>query len=157
MPPRTTPRAFVYRHAKTLTPFLSTLHLVPSALAVGERETALGTPPYGTHRAHLHTGHTHTHTHRFPMRPEITWTSRSHSFGSTFGRTNPKHPPPDHPGGAGSCTITRKPTGCTKVPLFSFFFVCFVPLAYHTHTPYGLGHFEFCVFSRSLFRVNGAT
>ena len=41
---------------RTLTPFLSALRLVPSALAVGERETALGSPPFG------HTARTYKHT-----------------------------------------------------------------------------------------------
>ena len=54
--PSTTPRAFVYRHAKTLTPFLSVLHLVPSDLAVGERGTAPGSQTSGT------TAHTYTNT-----------------------------------------------------------------------------------------------
>ena len=40
--------------------FLSALHLVPSALAVGERETALGSPCLGTPRS------PHTHTPLFP-------------------------------------------------------------------------------------------
>ena len=65
----------------------------------GVIETALGSPPFG------HTAHTYTHTHRFPMRPGITWTFRSHYLGFPFGRPDPKYPQPDHPGGAGSSTI----------------------------------------------------
>ena len=57
----------------------------------------------------------------------VTWTSHSPSFGFPFGRPNPKYTPPDHPGGAGSKPIGRKPITCTKAPFFPFFFVCFVP------------------------------
>ena len=46
----------MYRYVKTLTPFLSALHLVPSALAVWERETALVSTPFGhTARTCIHT------------------------------------------------------------------------------------------------------
>ena len=82
----------------------------------------------------MDTQRTPTPTHRFPMLPGITWTSRSPSLGFTFGRPNPKYPPPDHPDGAGSKTIGRKPIACREVPFFQFFFVRFVPPTYHTHT-----------------------
>ena len=75
------------------------------------------------------TAHTYTHTHTPSiMRQGITWTSSSHSFGFCFpfGRPNPKYPPPDHPGGAGSKTIGRNPITHTKVSFAPFFFVCFV-------------------------------
>ena len=47
--------------------FLSALHLVPSALAVGERETALGSPCLGTPRS------PHTYT---PLFPRCTFSSQ---------------------------------------------------------------------------------
>ena len=53
-----------------------------SALAVGERETALGSPPCG-HRAH-----TYTHT-PFSQRPGITWTSPSLFPGFSLWPPNP--------------------------------------------------------------------
>ena len=62
-----------------------------------------------------------------PTPQGITWMSRSPSFGFPFGRANPKYLPPDHPGGAGSCTIGRTPIECTKALRFPFFFVCSVP------------------------------
>ena len=70
--------------------------------------------------------HLHTHT-PFSQRPGITWTSCSPFPGFPFGRPNPKYPPPDHPGGAGSKTIDRNPITCTKVLLSPFFFGCSVP------------------------------
>ena len=82
----------------------------------------------------LDTQRTPTPTHRFPMRPGITWTSRSPSFGSPFGRPNPKYPPPDHPDGAGSKPIGRKPITGTEVLFSPFFCVRFVPPTYLTHT-----------------------
>ena len=124
-----------------------------SALAVGERETALGSPPCG-HRAH-----TYTHT-PFSQRPGITWTFPLPFPVFPFGRPNPKYPPPDHPGGAGSKPIGRKPITHTKAPFSQFLFVCFVPTTHRTHTcnrfPFHSGyhdcpvltvHLPCCVFS----------
>ena len=74
-----------------------------------ETETALRSQPCG-HRAQ-----TYTHI-PFSLRPGITWTSSSPSFGFHFGRPNPKDPTPDHPGGAGSKPIGRKSITCTKAP-----------------------------------------
>ena len=72
---------------------------------MGERETALGSPPCG-HRAHTHT-HTHTHT-VFPAPRNHLDVPFSLSRFSPLA-TEPQDPPPDHPGGAGSKTIGRKP------------------------------------------------
>ena len=83
-------------------------------------ETALGSPPCG-HRAH-----TYTHTPLFP-RPGITWTLLLSFPVFPFGHPNPKYPPPDHPGGAGSKTIGRKPITHTKLSHFPSFYVCCVP------------------------------
>ena len=94
---------------------------------MGERETALGSPPCG-HRAH-----TYTHIPLFP-RPGITWTFPLSSPVFPFGQPNPKYPPPDHPGGAGSKTIGRKPITHTKLLPFPFFCVCCVPPTHRTHT-----------------------
>ena len=79
------------------------------------------------------TEHTPTHT-PFSQRQGITWTFPSLFSGFPFGRPNPKYPPPDHPGGAGSKTIGRNPIIHTKVPFHPFLFVRFVPPTYHTHT-----------------------
>ena len=133
-----------------------------SALAVVERETALGSPPCG-HRAH-----THTHTHRFPSAQESP--GRSLSLFPVFPlATEPQYPPPDHPGGAGSETIGRNPITHTKPLLSPFFCVCCVPPTHHTHTcirfpfhscyrdcPVPIVHFLCCVFSNSHFRIHGA-
>ena len=79
-----------------------------SALAVGERETALVSPPCG-HRAH-----TYTHT-LFSQRPGTTWTPPSLFPGFSLWSLEPQYSPPDHPDGAGSKTIGRKPITHTKV------------------------------------------
>ena len=120
-----TPRTSVL----SVNPLASSFSSSPStsALAVGERETALGSPPCG------HKVHTYTHT-PFPQRPGITWTSLSPFPGFPFGRLNPKYPPPDHPGGASSKPIGRKPITHTKVLFSPFFVVSCVPLTHHAHT-----------------------
>ena len=132
-----------------------------SALAVGERETALGSPPCG-HRAH-----TYTHT-PFPQRPGITWTSPLTYPVFSLWSPEPQYPPPDHPDGAGSETIGRKPITHTKVLLFPSFYVCCVPPTYDTHTcirlPLLLSRLpcslitclRVCVFSIALSRKHGA-
>ena len=79
-----------------------------------------------------HSAHLHTHL-VFPA-------SGNHldvpfpSFRFPFRSPEPQYPPPDHPGGAGSKTIGRKPITHTK-PLRSLsFYVCCVPPTYDTHT-----------------------
>ena len=125
------------------------------------RETALGSPPCG-HRAH-----TYTHT-PFPQRPGTTWTSPSLFLGSSLWSLEPQYPPPDHPGGAGSKTIGRKPITHTKLLFFPSFYVCCVPPTYDTHTcirfPLLLSRLpcttstlvRVCVFPISIFRFHGA-
>ena len=131
-----------------------------SALAVGERETALGSPPCG-HRAH-------TYTHTVPPRQGTTWTFPLSFSVFPLWSPEPQFPPPDHPDGAGSKTIGRKPITHTKLPLSPFFCVCCVPPTHHTHTciPFPLllsrlPHkqitcFRVCVFSITLSRNHGA-
>ena len=82
--------------------------------------------------------------------------------------TEPQYPQPDHPGGAGSKTIGRKPITHTKPLRFLSFYVCCVPPTYDTHTcirfPLLLSRLPcitrtlvcVCVFSISLFRLHGA-
>ena len=98
-----------------------------SALAVVERGTALGSSPSGQR------AHTYTHT-PFSQRPGITWTSCSPFTGFPFGSPNPKYPPPDHPGGAGSCTIGRNPILRTEVH-FSRSHSCVLYPRHTTHLP----------------------
>ena len=116
-----------------------------------------------------HAAHTCTHTPH-TVRPWITCTSRSPTFDFPFGRMNLKYPPPDHPGGVCSCTIGRKPIRCTEVQ-FSRSSSCVLFPRHTTHIPAPaftfspairlprthLEHFEFCVFSNTFFRENGAS
>ena len=114
--PSGNPHAFLFRSSPRT-----------SALAVGERETALGSPPCG-HRAH-----TYTHTPLFP-RPGTSWT-----FPLSFP-VFPLWPPnPSTRRRITRAARVRKPSAenpitHTKLLTFPPFYVCCVPPTYDTHT-----------------------
>ena len=158
LPPRT--HSVSASRSGTLTPLSFRSSPRTSALAVGERETALGSPPCG-HRAH-------TYTH-IPLSRAQESPGRALSLSRFFPlASEPQYQPLDHPGGAGSETIGRKPITHTKLLLFPPFYVCCVPPTHRTHTctrfPLLLSRLPciqstlvcVCVFSRSLFRFHGA-
>ena len=90
-------------------------------------ETALGSPPFGTHSAHLQTHTVFPCVLESPGRPAL------------FLRFLPWPPEPQvpatgSPGWRGFVPHRPKPDHTYRSPLFPFCFVCFVPPTYHTHT-----------------------
>ena len=98
-----------------------------SALAVGERETALGSQPCG-HRAH-----TYTHT-PFYQRPGITWTSPSLFPGFSLWSPEPQVPAAGSPGRRGFENHRPKTDHTYKTSPFSLFLrVLCTPNIRHTY------------------------